>query len=346
MTFKKLASLSLILAATASSLVGCGGNSDILATYKGGSVTLEELNQGINLNKLLYHATYGQELTDKEIKENTENFVNNLAEDEILASAAEAEKFTITDDEYQEIKDYMDSVFKENSTLKSSAEKAGLTKEKLEELNRQNILANKYYTHIAKNIAISEQDIEDYYNDHKEKDYTNDYADAAHILIKTIDDSYNPLSDKEKKEAKKKAESILSKIKAGEDFNKLAKEYSDDYNGDTGAELGKFYKGEMVPEFETAAFKLKKGEVSEIVESVYGYHIIKLNDKGTETLNLSQISSQVKNDLLQSRISDKIELLKSKYNLRTSVSNIDEINNKLKIVSIPKDTSKKDTSKK
>jgi len=95
-------------------------------------------------------------------------------------------------------------------------------------------------------------------------------------------------------DAKAKAEEVLAKVKAGEDFATLAKQYSQDTTASNGGDLGLFGKGKMVPEFETAAFALKVGEVSGLVKTVYGYHIIKVTEISGDQIRASHILIKTK----------------------------------------------------
>lgn len=95
---------------------------------------------------------------------------------------------------------------------------------------------------------------------------------ASHILVRVAEDA----TEEDKAAAEAKIKEVQQKLADGGDFAELAKEYSDDGSAQTGGDLGWFTKGQMVPAFEEAAFALKKDEISEIVESDYGFHIIKL----------------------------------------------------------------------
>ena len=138
---------------------------------------------------------------------------------------------------------------------------------------------------------ITDKEIKKYYEDETVGD-----IEASHILI-TVDvkeDATDDEKEKAESNAKKKAEEVIEKLNKGEDFSKLAKSYSkDDSNKDNGGALGKFNKGDMVQEFETAAFALKVNEYTkEPVKTSYGYHIIK-KTKEYEKAKLEDVKKEI-----------------------------------------------------
>ena len=131
---------------------------------------------------------------------------------------------------------------------------------------------------LLQKAKISEAEIKQYYEKNINEFQTQKQISTRHILIRPASGASD--MKKAKEEARKKAEDILSSLaKKGEDFALLAKKYSDDKaSGSKGGSLGYFKQGEMVKPFEDAAFSLKKGEISSIVETEFGYHIIKVDD--------------------------------------------------------------------
>ncbi|MEI7690432.1 MAG: peptidylprolyl isomerase [bacterium] len=109
-------------------------------------------------------------------------------------------------------------------------------------------------------------------------------------------------------ESRKKAEEVLAKVKAGEDFQALAKKYSQDSTAANGGDLGTFGKGKMVPEFEKAAFVLKANEVSGLVKTVYGYHIIKVTEVKGDQIHAYHILIKTKD--FQTWLDDAIKKAK------------------------------------
>lgn len=140
-----------------------------------------------------------------------------------------------------------------------------------------NFLANEYIKReVAQKVTVSDDEIRSYYDSHRDEFKTPEMIKARHILVKV--DPAASADDRQK--AKEKAEMFLKKIKNGEDFAKLASEVSDDPGTKPkGGDLGFFPRGRMVKPFEDAAFSLKPGEVSPIVETQFGFHVIKVEDK-------------------------------------------------------------------
>ena len=139
---------------------------------------------------------------------------------------------------------------------------------------------------------------------------------AAHILISTKDSTTNQdFSPEKKKEKKKLAEKVLQRAKKGEDFGKLAKEFSEDPGSkDAGGEYT-FPRGQMVPEFEAAAFSMKTNQISDLVETSYGYHIIKLHDKiPSQKVEYAKVEKEIKERLqlmeIQKQLPDYLDKLK------------------------------------
>ncbi|MBC8259171.1 MAG: peptidyl-prolyl cis-trans isomerase [SAR324 cluster bacterium] len=97
---------------------------------------------------------------------------------------------------------------------------------------------------------------------------------ASHILI-TFEGSLRATSKRDRKEARKLAEKILQDLQSGQDFAEMARQHSDGPSGPKGGDLGRFVRGQMVPEFDQVVFELAPGTVSEIVETQFGFHIIK-----------------------------------------------------------------------
>ena len=157
-------------------------------------------------------------------------------------------------------------------------------------LQQSRLLASMYEEEVlVKAAKPSQAEIDTYVKAHPEEQ-----VHARHILIATKS-AEMPTEQGggglEKPAARAKAEEVLKRVKAGENFENLAKEYSDDGSKQNGGDLGWFGKGRMVPEFENAAFALQPGQTSEIVESQFGFHIIK--NEGRRTGDPERASQEV-----------------------------------------------------
>ncbi|HWC76918.1 MAG TPA: peptidylprolyl isomerase, partial [Blastocatellia bacterium] len=200
------------------------------------------------------------------------------------------------------------------------ARKAGIHEERAIELKvlleKSQALARAYVNDLQKNPQklVSDADVEQYYKEHPEE---FDEVHARHILISTRaeeDDAGAPDAPTKKAkpltkdEARKKAQSILDRVRNGEDFNKLAEEHSDDPSSKPkGGDLGFFAKGAMVPQFDSAAFSMKPGEISDLIETEFGFHIIKVEERRTKSLDDPQAKQQITEKVQQDKLQKHIE---------------------------------------
>ena len=147
-------------------------------------------------------------------------------------------------------------------------------------------------------VKLDDDVLKGYYEDNIDTFTQENQVKARHILFKVAPDA----SPEDQDKIKEKAESVLERAKKGEDFSELAKEFSDDPSKSKGGDLGYFTKGRMVKEFEDAAFSLKKDEISDLVKTTYGYHIIKVDDiRESKVKTFDEVRGQIDSVLRRTR---------------------------------------------
>jgi len=162
----------------------------------------------------------------------------------------------------------------------------------------------------AGKINITEEDAKKYYDENPAQFEVKEQVRASHILIKPDTTDPNADPNQAKAEAKAKIQGLLEQIKNGADFAELAKANSDCPSAAQGGDLNFFGRGQMAPPFEKAAFELEVGKVSDIVETKFGYHIIKVTDrKDASTTSFEQ----ARNDLIKKLTQKKQTELTNKY---------------------------------
>jgi peptidyl-prolyl cis-trans isomerase D len=161
-------------------------------------------------------------------------------------------------------------------------------------------------------VVVPTTDVQRYYNDNIEQYQTPEQVRASHILLET--------AGKNDADVKKRAEDILKQVKGGADFAALAKKVSEDKgSAANGGDLDYFARGRMVPEFEEVAFKLEPGQISDLVKSQFGYHIIKVVDKkpgSTRSLDemRTQIQQQLSTQTADQRLTEQARNLENRIN--------------------------------
>ena len=175
-------------------------------------------------------------------------------------------------------------------------------------------------------VSVTDEDAKKFYDDNPARFEQPEMIRASHILMMTTDPKAGTEMTADQKAAKHKAmEGLLKRARAGEDFALLAKEYSEDPGSkDKGGEY-KFPKGQMVPEFEAAAMALKTNEVSDIVTTKYGYHIIKLSEKiPAQKVEYAKAATDIKDGLTQQALQKQFPDYLAKLKQEAGVESLDE----------------------
>jgi parvulin-like peptidyl-prolyl isomerase len=176
-------------------------------------------------------------------------------------------------------------------------------------LMKENLVAQAQLTSIEKGITVSDEELKKKYEADKS---TYEQVKARHILIafKGSPAAQEGKPELTEEQAKAKAEDLHKQLVAGASFDELAKKESDDVgSGARGGDLGSFGRGQMVPEFEKAAFEAKKGELTPVVRTQFGYHIIKVDDH--EMTPFEQVKPTLEKNERQARMQAKLEEMKT-----------------------------------
>jgi peptidyl-prolyl cis-trans isomerase C len=189
----------------------------------------------------------------------------------------------------------------------------------VENIRRNVVITNFVEKTITPKVVVSEEDSRKFYDQNPDKFSRPESIKASHILL-GIDQK---ASADDKKKSREKAEKLHKELAGGADFAALAKANSTCPSSQQGGDLGYFGKGQMVPAFEKVAFGLKQGEISDVVETQFGYHIIKLTEKKAadkidykevlprieEYLKGQKVNAAVNTYVAEARKTAKIEIL-------------------------------------
>ena len=226
-----------------------------------------------------------------------EQLLKNMIEEKLIYAQADLDSITITEDEINQRIDYQIKSFTQQYGSIANIEKIyGMSidriKRELRDEVRKSLMSQRLQEKNFGKVQASRREVEEFFNTYKDSIGTiPEKLTIFHIF-------QNPkASEKLKKKFLEKAVSLLDSIKAGADFSELAKNYSDDPGSAAqGGDLGFVKKGVFYPEFEEAAYKLKVGELSGVIESPVGYHIIQLIEKRGESINTRHILIKIKAD--------------------------------------------------
>jgi peptidyl-prolyl cis-trans isomerase C len=289
----------------------------VLAKVNGTAITRAERDRAVQ-EILMQQGRTGQQATPEMMPQMEKAALEQLISVELLYQKGKTLKVpdleNKVDDKIAQTKKQFPSPEDFDKALKGS----NLTEKKLREMAEKNIVIdNLLQKEVFNKITVTEADAKKFYDDNPDKFKMPERTRASHILI-SADQKATP---EEKKKAKEKADAVRKRVAGGEDFATVAKSESNCPSSSKGGDLGYFGKGQMVPQFEQAAAALKIGELSSVVETPFGYHIIKVTErKPAETIKFAEVKDRIE------------EYLKSQQGQKPMADYIEKLRKNAKIV--------------
>lgn len=259
----------LLLVTLVFTISGCNNSEEgLVAKVDGEGITVEEFDSDYGVFKRMYEQQLGEDAMSqvseggKTLGEKLkEDIIEKLIMERLVAKDAKNMNIVVTDEEVKEQMDQYIVLMEGQEKFEEFLEINNLTKEFFEENLTKELLFNKHREAYLKDFKITDKEIGEYFNSNKEELVV---VRASHILVKSEEDG----------------KVVLAKLNAGEEFTSVAATESIDSSSSIqGGNLGYFKKGKYINEFEEVVFALKVGEVSNLVKTELGYHIIKVEDR-------------------------------------------------------------------
>jgi peptidyl-prolyl cis-trans isomerase C len=262
-------------------------------------------------------AHMGKPMKEADLTAAKHRILENMIDAELLYQQSQKEGIKIDEKVIDERIKRMKMRFHDESGFKKALERMHVSEKEFRAEIRRSLAITQLLYKVRQNIIVTDKEGEKYYNDN-----LNLFKEPEQVKISQIWIKLKPNTGESKKiQAREKIEAAQKKLAQGEDFSELAKAYSEGPNAQRGGALGYFRRGHMGKEIEDAAFALKVGEVSKIVESPLGYYLIKVTDKipaGTIPYKEAQpmIEKRVKKEKEKTEIQNYIGNLKKSADIK------------------------------
>ena len=289
---------------------------DAVAVVNGSVISRSEFDAEIGRVKQRF-SSMGQPLSSTRLSEIKKEILESLIGRELLYQASQENGIKVDEAAVNEQLTMLKKRFPSGAELNKALSEMNLSESAIKSQLERNLSIKEFIEkQFVQKITISEKESKDYYKSNPDLFKQPEQIQASHILIKI-----DPQADESQKaEAHKKIEQIQKRLQEGEDFAALAKEFSQCPSNAKGGDLGYFRRGQMVPPFEQAAFALKPGTVSDVVETKFGYHLIKVIDKKSEsTIFYKDVKERLDKHLKQKKIQNEITLYVEKLKEKAKV---------------------------
>lgn len=290
---------------------------DVLARVNGEAVTKADFDRLIKNREANANQSIPADRRDEIYRKTLDELVTYT----VLSQATKARKVIVTDAEVDSHVQQLRARFPTEDAFKKALDARGMTIDKLKEDTRVDISINKMVENeVASQPVPSDAQVREFYDKNPDKFKQDEAVRASHILFR-VEENADAAT---KKKALDEAQAVLKQARGGADFAELAKKHSADGSAQQGGDLNFFTRGQMVPAFDQAAFAMKPGEISDIVTTQFGYHIIKVTDRrAASTVPFEQVSGRIKEFLTEQQKQQKaeafIESLKQKAKIEVLV---------------------------
>jgi peptidyl-prolyl cis-trans isomerase C len=230
--------------------------------------------------------------------------MENLIDQELLYQDAKSKGLTVADSAIDTQVDTVKGQFPDEATYKKELAAQGMTEEEIRMDIGKTLLVEDYITSkYGPSIKIEDSEVLTFYQGNSQYFSKPEQVRASHILIKVEPEA----AESVKEDALKRINAIKDRVNNGDEFSDLARELSEGPSNTNGGDLGSFGRGKMVKSFEDAVFALDVGSVSDVVETQFGYHIIKLTAKeASSSVPLDDVRVQIVDHLTQVKMAELI----------------------------------------
>ncbi len=274
-----------------------------VAVVNGTVITQEDFDRDmIQVEERLLSS--GSPVGDSQHAELKKRVLENLINSELLYQESQKNGIKVDEAEVNKRFEKMKQQFRDEGDFKDTLSKINLSQSAAKSHLRKVMVIQQFVDErIGQKGTVSDEEIRDYYDSNRGSFKQPEQVRASHILIKVAPDA----AKGQRAEAREKIEEIKQELEKGKDFAALAGEFSQCPSSKKGGDLGYFTRGRMVPAFEKEAFTLKPGEISDIVETGFGYHLIKIVGKKPEnTLSFEDAKERVRQYLKQVKIREGV----------------------------------------
>ena len=265
----------------------------IVAVVNGEVILLSEIETTLSPLRKQFQAAYEREELVENLTRAREEILNKLIDTKVLLQEAKSRSIEVSPGEVKAMLENVKKTFTSEDKFKQALEEQKITLAKFSQrLENQLCIKRLVDQEVKLKVSVDIEEIRNYYETNRSEFFHGTQYKIKHILIK----------DSPGEEVEKKAQEVLAKIKQGEDFSMLAKEYSEDPNASSGGDLGFLEEDKLIPEIREVIKALKVGEVSDIIKTRLGYQIMKVEAvKEAQAKNFDEVKEEIRQKLFQEK---------------------------------------------